>query len=70
MNDLKLLVDVAWANREKQSYLVPMVMYSAAERLTKRGLIVNGGGGTVQLTHAGEVLVVQLENKIQKVRAV
>lgn len=69
MNDLKLLVDIAWANRDGQvEYRLATGEYAAAERLTKRGLIMNGGGGGVGITDAGEKLVGQFCSKIARVR--
>jgi hypothetical protein len=65
--DLKLLVDVAWHNRDGQApYLLAKGEYAAAERLLKRGLIMNGGGGQVGITSAGEQLIVTLCGRVAR----
>lgn len=70
-SDLKLLVDVAWTNRNEQTpHRLTPGEYSAAERLVKRGLLMNGGGGVVGITDAGEKLVGQFCSKVQRVRGV
>jgi len=65
--DLKLLVDVAWANRGSQTaYKLARGEYAAADRLTKRDLLINAGGGTVGISAAGERIVHSFSMRIRK----
>lgn len=69
--DLKLLVNVAWANRNGQvDYRLASGEYSAVDRLVKKGLLMSGGGGLVGITASGEKLVEQFCSKIKRVRGV
>ena len=67
----QLLVDIAkWTANAQVDYYLSKGEYAAAERLTKRGLIVNGGGGLVALTAAGNKLVDAFCAKVRRVKAV
>lgn len=65
--DLKLLVDVAWANRNGQTdFVLSPGEYAAADRLCKRGLLMNGGGGRIGITDAGEKLMNGLCDRVRR----
>lgn len=65
--DLKLLVDVAWWNMHGQNaYALSKGEYAAAERLVKRGLLVNGGNGQVGITEAGDRVVGILSERVAR----
>jgi hypothetical protein len=66
--DLKLLVDVAWANRcGRTPYRLSVVdEYKPTERLVRRGLLTNVGGGFVSLTDAGERFVKQITERLRR----
>lgn len=65
--DLKLLVDVAWVNRSGQTaYALSNGEFAAADRLTKRGLLVNCGGGMVGITGDGDRLIGRLVERVRK----
>ena len=65
--DLKLLVDVAWANRNGQTdFVLSTGEYAAADRLVKRGFLVNGGGGRVGITDTGAKLVTLLSERVRR----
>lgn len=65
--DLKLLVDVAWANRSAQTeYKLSRSEYASADRLVNHGLLMNGGDGIVGITTDGERLVKSLSDRIRK----
>jgi hypothetical protein len=65
--DLKLLVDVAWTNRSGQApHHLGKGEYAAAERLVKRGLLMNGGAGQVGMTAAGEKVIRALVEKVRR----
>lgn len=66
--DLKLLVDVAWANLAGQvGYHLSKGEYAAAERLVGRGLLVNGGAGTVGITDLGQRLTNRFSERLRRV---
>lgn len=65
--DLKLLVDVAWHNRDGQkAYELSRGEYAAADRLTNRGILVNVGAGCVGISADGRELVGKLSGKAAK----
>ena len=65
--DLKLLVDVAWTNRNGQNaHLLAIGEYAAAERLVLRGLLLNAGEGAVGITAAGERVVRGLCERVRR----
>lgn len=67
LEDLKLLVDVAWLNRNGQKpYELINGEFSAADRLVKRRLLVNVGGGIVGITGDGDELVMKLMHKMRR----
>lgn len=67
-HDLKLLVDVAWANRASQTpYALVKGQYAAADRLVARNLLVNAGGGDVGITSDGERLINSFVERIKRV---
>lgn len=66
--DLKLLVDAAWACRAGQMFhQLSSGQYAAADRLVARGLLVNGGGGRVMITGDGDRLVDRLSERVRRV---
>lgn len=67
LTDLKLLVDVVWVNRSGQTpYALSKGEYAAADRLVKRGLLMNNGLGEVCPTGDGDELVRRLCTKVAK----
>lgn len=65
--DLKLLVDVAWTNRHGQmAHKLARGEYAAADRLTKRALLVNAGGGAVGISAEGERIIHSFSMRIRK----
>ena len=65
--DLKLLIDVAWHNRDGQKpYALSWGEFAAADRLVKRELLVNIGGGDIGITADGDELVSKLSHRVQK----
>lgn len=67
--DLKLLVDVAWHNRDGQKpYALSRGEFAAADRLVRRGYLMNGGGGDVGITEDGSELVSKLSHRVRKDR--
>ena len=64
LEDLKLLVGVACNGQEP--YELSNGELSAADRLVKRGFLVNVGGGIVGITGDGDELVMKLMHKMRR----
>jgi hypothetical protein len=66
--DLKLLVDVAWANRNGQvDYQIEFGFVAASARLVKAGLLVtNSTGPGVQITGDGWTRIAELEKAVSR----
>lgn len=67
--DLKLLVDLAWHNRDGQrTFVVPSGFRAASYRLVKAGLAGRPPGTTNQLgiTDRGEKMVVWLDDTVER----
>ena len=68
MIDLKLLVDVVWANRDGSTdFFLEKGEFAAADRLWRKKLILRVGT-RVQPSIAGETLVAKFVDEVEKRR--